>query len=453
MSDCDLLILGGGPAGYSAALLAAARGRRVTLIDRETPGGTCLHRGCIPTKALVGAGRRWRFARGAAAFGLPVPQGEPDFAAVLAAGAKAIGILAQGLKQQLLRAGVTIVTGSGALTGPRTVTVDGTTCTGAALLIATGSRPLLPRGFVVDAPRLVSSDEVWRWERLPRRLLVVGGGVIGCEFASALAALGAQVTVVEMGESLLPGLDTDLASGLARCFRKEKIAALTATTVADIARDGDGVRVQLRTASGESDWQGDAVLLAAGRQPVTDIPGLTDHGCTLAPRGGIVTDDCLRAGDGIWAAGDVRGGIQLAHVAAEEGETAVENILGGAQTYDAATAPWALFTEPEIGSVGLSEQAAHAAHGDDVVTGTVPVRALGRAQATGELDGVAKVVARRDGTLLGVHLLGARATDLVAAGACALRAGMTVTELAETVQAHPTFAEGLRDAARAAARA
>lgn len=459
MTECDILIIGGGPAGYSAAFAAARRGLRVALCDREAPGGTCLHRGCIPTKALVGVARRWREARGGAAFGLPVPQGEPDFAAVMAAGRKSIGILAQGLARQLQSARVTVLCGEARLTGPRTAAV--TTTAGVevvtaarGVILAPGSRPALIPGLAPDGERVVDSDLLWRRDRLPRKLLVVGGGVVGAEFASAFCGLGAQVTVVEMAAKPLAGLDDDIAAGLLRCFKKDGIAVLPGTTVRELACLTSGVSARLATAAGETSWSGDAVIVATGRVPATAALGGEEFGLLRTAAGALAVDGFLATPvPGIYAAGDAAGGVQLAHVAAEQGELAVDNLLGAQRAFNAARVPWALFTEPEAGGVGLSEQQALAA-GLALAIGKVPVRALGRAQATGEIEGLCKVIARKDnGQVVGVHLLGARATDLLAVGVVALHAGLTVGQLAAMTQAHPTFAEGLQDAARAALQA
>ncbi|HNW94204.1 MAG TPA: NAD(P)/FAD-dependent oxidoreductase, partial [bacterium] len=293
---------------------------------------------------------------------------------------------------------------------------------------------------------------VWQWTHLPRTLLVVGGGVIGCEFASALTALGTKVTVVEAAPALLGGFDADLATGLLRCFKKDGITILAGTTVSGLVRSASGVTVQLAGLN-SGDWSGDAVLVAAGRVPALDGLIGADFGLTLNARGGLTVDEHLQTtAAGVYAAGDAVGGLQLAHAAAEMGEIAVFNLLGGKRVFAPGNIPWAMFTEPEAGSVGLGEQQARA-QGLPVCCGKVPVRTLGRAHATGEIEGLCKVVANRDdGRLLGVHLLGGRATDLIAAGALALQAQLTVSQLADAVQAHPTFAEGLREAAREALR-
>jgi len=280
--------------------------------------------------------------------------------------------------------------------------------------------------------KVASKNSIW--------LIIVG-----------VIAISFSVNLVEMAPVLVPGLDRDIGRALERYFRQRGITVATSTRVMAIDADSDVLTAKTVKHDQESSWEGDAVLIAVGRRPASESLNLMAAGVERDERGTIVVNERLETSvAGIYAAGDVTGGIMLAHAAAEQGEVVADNLLGGERTYSSAFIPSAVFTTPEIGSVGMTEAAALAAE-EDIVTAKLPMRALGRARAANEIEGMFKIVARRQGgALLGIHILGARATELIAAAACALQNGFTVATLARTVQAHPTFAEGLRDVARLA---
>ncbi len=462
-----LTVVGGGPGGCAAAFAAAEAGMDVTLVERRALGGTCLHTGCIPTKTLRASADALETASRAAAFGLSGTCSlQADMPAVLARKAKVVSLLQGGLEKTAARLGVRVVRGTARiLDAGLTVaeTPDGTTeIPGDRTILAVGSSPLVLPELPVDHRTVLSSDDALELQAVPEHLLVVGGGVIGCELAFIYRAFGAGVTVVEGRERLLPlpGVDGEISRLLLREMKKRGINVELGRTVARTMPDGNGVRATV-TASpfiGDSvsvqprEVQTSAVCVTVGRIPCTDGLGLAEAGIQVDERGWIAVDDTLETSvPGIYAVGDVIGParIMLAHMAQAEAHTAVHNILHPEtprrQRYDAV--PSAMFTTPEIGVVGLSEEEARN-QCLNVRCTLLQFRELGKAQAMGELAGLFKLVAEADGgRLLGAHVAGAHASDLIAEATLALNKGCTVAELRETIHAHPTLAEGFYEAA------
>ena len=443
-----LAILGGGPAGYVAASHAAALGARVTLIDPHPLGGTCLHRGCIPTKTLVEVCNLLEKMRRADAYGLRLDGTvAADWSSLREKAGRVVDVLVRGIDGLMADRRVTHLQGRGRVLDGHCVAVEGQTAIEAdAVLVCTGSSPVRPADFHVDGGRIATSDELLRWETLPASILIVGDGVVACEFAFILNALGVEVTVAALGDRPLPFLDHDIAAVVGREMRKRRIEFLGAYPVERLEAGGAGVTAW---SGGRAVAGAERALVAVGRRPNSGGLGLEEAGVRLGAKGEIVTDAQMRASlPGLYAVGDVNGRLALAHAASAQAKLAVEHALDmESPSWDENAVPWAVFTLPEIGSVGLSETAA-LEQGHAVSCGRFDLRGLGKAQAMGELTGLAKVVADRvSGRLLGVHLIGAHAADMIHEAAVLIRQGATVHAITQTVHAHPTLSEALLEAA------
>lgn len=467
-----LTIIGGGPGGYTAAFAAAEKGCAVTLVESAALGGTCLNRGCIPTKTLRASADALALASRLSEYGV-TGCGTPgfDLDAVRRRKENVITILKGGLEKACARFKIELLHGTAKVVDRHTVRVHGadgeSTIHGDAVIIATGSRVLELPGLAFDHTHILSSDDALELTRIPSRLIVVGGGVIGCELACIYRAFGSTVTVVEGQNRLLPlpSVDQDISTLLNREMRKQKIRVMTGKTLKDVrVQNGEvhGVATvspfvdNAVPAEAEEALEADMVLVTVGRLPASSGTDLAQAGIAVDERGWIVVDERLETSvPGIYAVGDILGPsrVMLAHVAAMEGLRAVATLCGEADTMDYDAVPSAIFTAPEIGEVGLSEQQAREAFAQ-VVCGTVQMRELGKAQAMGELPGFFKIIANADnGRVLGVHIAGAHASDMIAEAGLALKAKVTVSDIAATIHAHPTLAEGMHEAARATLRA
>jgi len=443
-----IAIVGGGPAGYVAASHAAAEGARVTLIDPHPLGGTCLHRGCIPTKTLVEVCNLFEKMRRAESYGLRMSGTvEPDWPAMRAKAGQVIDLLNTGINSLMADRQVVHVQGRGHILDGQHVGVSGHGVIEAdAVLVCTGSSPILPESFVADRARVVTSDDLLQWDTLPRFLLIVGDGVVACEYAFIMNALGVQVTLVAMGERPLPFIDSDISAIVQREMRRRGIEFINKCAVESLMSIPDGV---VALADEKAVASAERVLVAIGRRPNTDGMGLEEAGVALGARGEILTDGYMRTNlNGLYAVGDVNGRLALAHAASAQARLAVDHALGvECMPLDESIIPWAVFTMPEIGSVGMTEQQA-IEKGHAVSTGRFDLRGLGKAQAMSELTGMAKVVVDRvSGRLLGVHVIGAHASDMVHEGAVLLHQGATVHAITQTIHAHPTLSEAIHEAA------
>jgi len=435
MSDqtFDLLIMGAGPGGYTAAIRAARRGACVALLADAAPGGTCLHLGCIPTKTLLTCTELFAKVRRAAEFGLDLPgQARLQLEGMSRRRRKVVSGMASGLEFLLRKNGVTVIQGRATLAGNGPVSVGGRTLGAPRIILATGSRPApSPAGLPpVDGERVLNSNHALRLAEPPNKLLVVGGGYIGCEFASVFRAVGSEVTVLEAMDRLLPGMDAELGEALAKSFRKAGIEVQTGTKIAGF------------------DACYDRVLVAVGRVPATEGLGCETAGVKLAARGHVEVNERMEtSAPGIYAIGDLVGRGALAHVASAQARVAVENALGGRATMDYTAVPAVVFTHPETASVGLTEAEARA-QGRPVRVGRFPFAALGRAQASGETEGFVKLVADAEThRVVGGQVFGQGAGELIATITVAVTLGATAEQLAHAIYAHPTFAEGIGEAA------
>jgi len=453
-----LAILGAGPGGYVAAIRAAQLGARVTVIENQALGGVCLNWGCIPSKALLSVVELGDKAKKAKDFGIQL--GGPvtyDPAVMVARKNKVVATLVKGIATLFKTWNIEHVEGTGELLDARTIRVtkpDGTETRVMAdgVIIATGSSwPNLPL-FPIDGTQIITSKQALDLSRIPVSLLIVGGGVEGCEFASLYSGLGTQVTLVELVPRLLPLEDEEISQMMERELKKRGVDIRTGVTVDQIVRQPDLVTAHLRDGLSLNVEQ---VLVSVGRGFNSRGIGLEKAGVQVGTRGEIVVNDRMETNvPGVYAIGDVVGKAMLAHVASAQGKVAVENFMGRPRTIDYDVIPTGIFTLPEIGRVGLTEQQARdrcVAAGKDpqqsVKVGRFRYGGLGKAQATGDIQGLLKVVADAESDrILGVHILGAHAADLVHEAALAMHLGATVSRVAEMIHAHPTLAEGLMEA-------
>ena len=452
----DLAILGAGPGGYTAAIRAGQLGAKVLLIEGEHLGGTCLNWGCIPTKALYRTAEVLEDAREGEAFGLNIESAAADFPATMQRKDSVVEGLRSGIDQLLESNGVEILRGWGRLseTGELTVQAPGGDEVAVAaerILLATGSVPSRPRIPGLDLPGVVDSRDMLALEECPKRLVVIGGGIIGMEFASIFSALGAEVTVLEMLPQLLPTVDDEIARRMGPMFRKKGITAHTKATVKAVEESSDGLVVHYERRDKEETVAADLVLVATGRAPNTrDLP--LDALGIEHERGAIRVDDAMvTTNPRFLAIGDAVARMMLAHVASAEGLVAVENAFGsGRDPVNYRAVPSAVFTLPPAASVGLSEAAAKEEY-DEVGVAKFPFAALGKAVAQGAVDGLVKLVYDEETRqLLGLHVLGAGAPELVHEGAIAIQHRLGVDALAHTVHAHPTLSEAVMEAAHVA---
>lgn len=446
--ECDVAVLGGGPGGYTAAIRAAQLGAKTVCIEKaDTLGGTCLNVGCIPTKAWVETAHALKAA--GETFGkLGVRVGEPelDLAAANAWKAGVVKQLTQGVAGLFKANGVEWVKGEGRFTGPDAIAVEGgEEVRFRQAIVATGARPLRPPIPGLDSPRCVDSTGMLAQGAVPARLVVLGGGIIGCEFASIFQRFGSEVTIVELLPTLIPQEDEEAAAELRRRFGKRGIAIHLEARCERVEEVGDGLRVT--TAGGET-IDCDLMLVATGRGPLVEGIGLEAAGVRFDPKRGIETDERRRTSvPTIYAVGDVAGYWQLAHTAFREGEVAAENACGHDAVVDSRGVPRPIYTDPEIAGVGLTEREAREQYGDDVRVGKFPFAANGRALMQDEPVGWVKSIHEaRYGELLGLVMVGPHVTDLVEAGVVALDAECTVDTVADGMAAHPTLSEAIKEA-------
>lgn len=449
----DVVVIGGGPGGYSAAIRLAQHGFQVVCVERESFGGVCLNWGCVPSKALITVAERYGWLGQSASFGIDVAGVRLDLARAQARSRGIVRHHTDGVRGLLRGNGVRSVQGSARLDGPRRVVVrsEGGGVTrfdvGRAIVLATGARVRTLPGVEFDGARIVSAREAVFFEELPEHLLVIGGGVIGLELGSAYQKLGSRLTVVERGPELLPGVDRDLVRLVAARLQKSGARLLLGTDVRGAQRSTDGVSVEIVTPDGAGRLGASHVLVAVGFVPDTSELGLESAGVALDGRGHIATDDsCRTTAPGVYALGDVAGPPYLAHKAYKEAEVVSDRIAGRRATRDWRALPAAIFTDPEIATVGLDERSARAAGPAEVRIGKFPFAALGRAMALGKAEGFVKLIAHGD-RLVGAAVVGPEASELIAELAVCLEMGATLEDLALIVHAHPTLAEAVREAA------
>ena len=454
MKQKRVAIIGGGPGGYVAAIRAAQLGASVTLVEKGALGGVCLNEGCIPTKALHHTAEAFTIAGAGALIGLRAEKVSVDWPGLMARKKAVVDTLVGGVATLMESNGVAVMRGRGTLLSPGevAVTLDGgekTVVQADAVIVATGSEAAVPPVPGFDLEGVITSAEALSMEALPKSMVIVGGGVIGMEFASILSALGTKVTVAEMLPEILPMMDGELSALLRSIMEGRGVAFHLGAKVTSATKKGKNLVVAADTPGGAVKLEGEKVLVATGRRPVTGGLGLEGLGAAM-DRGRIKTDEHMETSvRGVYAIGDCTSPIMLAHVASREGEVAAENIMGHRVKMDYKTVPSVVYTAPEMASVGLSEKEA-ADKGYSVKTGRFPLMANGKCIIMNDFDGMVKyVVDGRYDEILGVHILGPRAADLIVEGALALRLEATVDELITTVHAHPTVGEALLEGAMA----
>lgn len=445
-----IVILGGGPAGYVSALKAAQLGAEVTVVEDTEVGGTCLNRGCIPTKTLIASAEVLNKVRSSAEYGLELNGSvSPNIQKIIDRKNKVVSIQVKGIRSLFKSWGVNLIEGKGILLSPEKLEVekkDGTReiISADRIIIATGSRPAQIPTFPFDGERILSSDDALNIREIPKSLLIVGAGVIGCEFACIFSEFGTEITIVEMLPRAVSTEDVEVSELLERELKKKKIKLITGVSVNRVEGAKDGMHAYL---SDGKEIVTEKILVSIGRALNSENIGLEAVGVHKGPRGEIVVNERMETNiSGIYAAGDVTGGILLAHVASREGIVAAVNACGGDAKMDYSVVPAAIFTSPEIASVGLREQQA-SEKGLNIKTGHFQFRGLGKAHAMGEISGFVKIIASaKDDRVLGAHIIGPHASDLIHEIAVAMSAGLKVKDIADTIHAHPTLAEGIMEA-------
>ncbi|PWK05405.1 dihydrolipoyl dehydrogenase [Tumebacillus permanentifrigoris] len=450
--EVEVVVIGGGPGGYVAAIRAAQLGKEVVLIDKDTVGGVCLNRGCIPSKAVIHAAKTAATARKSEHMGIRVTGVEVDMEQVQAWKGGVVSKLTGGVQSLLKANGVTVVSGSALFMADNRIGVE--TPSGMEYfkyehcILATGSRPVQIPAFPFDGEHILSSTEALALTEIPPSLLVIGGGYIGLELGTAFAKFGSRVTIIEMGANLLPGVDPTLVQIVKKNLKKLGVEILTQAAASGYEiRDGQ-IHVTADVQGNPRVLSADKVLVTVGRRPNTEELGLAQVGLTPDARGFLETDAQQRTQNAtIFAIGDITHGPMLAHKASKEGIVAAEVIAGHASEMDAVAIPAVIFTDPEIATVGLSETEAQE-RGMETVVGKFPFAANGRALTTNDGDGFCTVVAEKSsGVVLGVHIVGPEASTLIGEATLAIEMGATLEDFHLTVHAHPTLSEVLMEAA------
>jgi len=445
----DLVVIGGGPGGYASAFYAASAGMKVALVERDTIGGTCLNRGCIPAKAFLETAAANRHVAHASDFGIHANSTGVDFAVSQARKVRIVEGLVKGLTGLTKSKKVSYFLGTGSLEADRVVSIalaDGTSkkVQGTNVILASGSVPRTIKGFPIGGS-ILTSDEVLMLSTIPKRIAIIGGGAIGCEFASTFADLGASVTIIEGAPKILPGLDPEIANVVVKTFAKKNINIRTGAVVAGQGKQPDG-STQITFANGDP-VVCDVVIMSIGRRPFADELGLKGTAVKVDDRGYVDVDEYCRTNEpNVFAIGDLINSPQLAHVAYAEAILAVKFMRGESVTpINHDRVPWAIYCHPEVAWAGPSEEQARAA-GHDVVVAKHQFRANSRAMILGETDGLVKVIAKKNadgsaGQVLGVHMVGPWVTEQLAAGYLAVNWEASVEEIAEFIMPHPSLSE------------
>jgi len=466
----DIVVIGGGPGGYVAAIRASQLGAKVAVVEKDRLGGVCLNRGCIPTKAIISSIELLTSIKEAEEFGVEVKDYRLDYSRVLARKNAVVDRLRNGVAALLKARKIDLISGNGRLTGINELEVENENgkrvIKSSKIIIATGSRPMELPFFKFDGKRIMSSSDLLELESIPGTILIVGGGVVGCEFTSIYKAVGSEVTLVEMLGQILPAEDREVARRLGAIFKKEGVNLLTGTRIEKLEVSGEKVIAELAPpgrvdvplrrdeaspgqAESEEKLEADMALVCVGRVLNSGELGLGDIGVE-EDKGRILVNEYLQTNvPGIYAIGDVIGGPLLAHVASYEGILAAENIMGKARKKDYSVVPNCIFTHPGIATVGMGEEAAREA-GYGVKVGKFPFSALGKAHAMGQTQGFVKIIGDNSTkAVLGCVIMGQGASVLIGEAALAIRLKATVAELAHTIHAHPTLSEGIMEAAEA----
>ncbi|MBM3705765.1 MAG: dihydrolipoyl dehydrogenase [Actinobacteria bacterium] len=448
--SADLAVLGGGPGGYVAAIRAAKLGIKTIVIEKENLGGTCLNWGCIPTKAFYHVAERIEEMKKSQIFGVETGSLSFNFAKAMERKDRIVAAQRQGLAFHFKKNNIELVRGAGRFSSSESLDVEAENSqtikvNAKNIIISTGAYAASVPPFILDGSQIIDNIGILSLSEVPESLLIVGGGVIGCEFANIFGTFGSKVTIIEILPRILSTEDAEVSNVITKVFEKKGIRVLTGTAAEEVNKSGG--RLSCRIKGGEV-IEADKILVSVGRKPLSSGIGLDSAGVETDDKGFIKVDLHLRTNiPNIYAVGDVIGGLQLAHVASDEGKIAAENIAGKEKTMDYRVIPWAVFTSPEIGTVGLNEEQAKA-RGYRVCFGIFPFSNSGKAYITGETEGFVKIVTDRDtGEILGAQMVGPRCSDLVHEVAVAMKGEMVIDSLAETVHSHPTLSEAVMEAA------
>jgi len=437
----DVIVVGGGPGGYTAAIRLSELGKKVALIEEDSLGGTCLNRGCIPTKVYAHAAELVTRIKEAKDFGITAEY-TLDIAKLRQKKERVVKRLVGGVGYLMNLHHIDVINGKGTFIDKNTVEVNGAKYTAENFIIATGSKVFLPPIEGIDLEGVMTSDKALELEKIPEKIVIIGAGIIGLEFANIYASLGSKVIMIEMLPQLLPMLDRDVVGVMEKALRKQKIELHLNSKVEKIER---GLRVIYTENGNQESVECDAVLVAVGRVP--NVNGVDALNLEMNGRG-IKVDSHMRTSiENIYAIGDVTASIQLAHVASYQGIVAAHNIAGEEKEADLTAVPNCLYTNPEVAWVGLNESQAREKYGE-VKIGTFPYTALGRAMTMGESDGFVKIIAEgRYGRVVGMEIIGAGATEIIHEGVLAIKEEFTLEELADSIHAHPTLSESIKEAA------
>ena len=444
-----LIIVGGGPAGYVAAIRAAQLGADVHLIEKEHIGGVCLNVGCIPTKAMLHVAETYQAVLNGNSIGICADNVNVEWPKVLAYKNSVVNRLVLGVQGLLKANRVTIHHGHATVRSPKSVELNGAEMEADSIVLAVGSEPSRPDFPGSDLPGLLDSTAALNLESIPESLIILGGGVIGVEFAVMFRNFGCNVTIVEMLPRILPGMDADIVEQFQIELARKGISILTGARLTEVSGNGSELCAHIDVNGQPIERTAEKMLIAVGRRPRINGIGLKETGVTVE-HGRIVVDDCFRTSiPGIYAVGDCSSTMMLAHVGSAQGIAAVEHALGHTTAYVGHIIPACVYSNPEIASVGLTEEQARA-KGIHFKTGVFPLAGNGKAIIESNGTGMIKIIAgSRHGEIIGVHIVGPRATDLIAEAALAMRLEATVTELVSTIHAHPTVSEAMPEAALA----
>ncbi|WP_368650660.1 dihydrolipoyl dehydrogenase [Bacillus inaquosorum] len=465
-TEYDVVILGGGTGGYVAAIRAAQLGLKTAVVEKEKLGGTCLHKGCIPSKALLRSAEVYRTAREADQFGVETEGASLNFEKVQQRKQAVVDKLAAGVNHLMKKGKIDVYNGYGRILGPSifspmpgTISVErgngeeNDMLIPKQVIIATGSRPRMLPGLEADGKHVLTSDEALQMEELPKSIIIVGGGVIGIEWASMLHDFGVKVTVIEYADRILPTEDQDISKEMESLLKKKGIQFVTGTKVLPdtMAKTSDDISIQAEKDGETVTYSAEKMLVSIGRQ--ANIEGIGIENTDIVTENGVISvnENCQTKESHIYAIGDVIGGLQLAHVASHEGIIAVEHFAGlNPHPLDPTLVPKCIYSSPEAASVGLTEEEAKA-KGHNVKIGKFPFMAIGKALVYGESDGFVKIVADRDtDDILGVHMIGPHVTDMISEAGLAKVLDATPWEVGQTIHPHPTLSEAIGEAALAA---
>ncbi|MFC1924711.1 dihydrolipoyl dehydrogenase [Chloroflexota bacterium] len=450
MEKAQIVIIGGGPGGYVASVRAAQLGASVILVEKDKVGGTCLNRGCIPTKSLLASTRILDTIKKAEEFGIDVKEVQPEFSRIMGRKEAIVRQLRQSVLQLFKSHKIKFIKGNATIVSPHKIRVETSHETEDIetdkIIIATGSKPIQPALFNFNHPSVLTSDDALELTELPKSLLIVGSGVIGLEFACIFNTLGVQITMVEMMDQILPTEDIRIAIQMQQILSERGIDFFVETRVEGITNYmSNGIIARLD--NGE-EVTAEKMLVSVGRRPVTDGIGLEDVGITTGQVGNILVNEKMETNvKGIYAVGDAVGGIMLAHVASAEGIIAAENAMGLNSSMDYSIVPSCVYTNPEIASVGLTADKAQAI-GKKVRIGRFPFSASGKAMVIGEEDGFVRLVVDEEtDQVIGAQIIGPHATELIAEAVSFIKWGLTAEQIGATIHAHPTLAESIMEAA------